>query len=124
VESQRRSQAGLIQMSLRRIGAEKLAPGEKTYIEPVRPSVMPPVRGDDVLRTAGDLLWVPVNDREPPAPPTYDLVHLGRRERVARLVLAENERVVLATPTALYVVAKDEDDLERLITYRLPAQIP
>jgi hypothetical protein len=93
------------------------------YVVPDRPRLLPAVNfGGGVRRMHGDgqLLWIPVNVTDPPGAEYWDIIDLTQGTRVVTIAMPPNHRLVHVTPRGAYVVAKDDDDLERILLYRTP----
>ena len=85
------------------------------------PRSLPPVSSGDGVRpmyTFDQLAWIPVNRMDPPGLEFWDVIDLARGVRLTTVALPANHRLVLVTKLGAYVVAKDDDDLERILLYR------
>lgn len=93
------------------------------YVVPDRPRLLPAVNfggGVQRMHGYGQVLWIPVNVTDPPGAEYWDVIDLTKGARVVTIAMPPNHRVVHVTPRGAYVVAKDEDDLERILLYRTP----
>jgi hypothetical protein len=93
------------------------------YVVPDRPRLLPPVNfGGGVLRMHGygQVLWIPVHVTDPPGAEYWDIIDHTQGARVVTIAMPPNHRVVHVTALGAYVVAKDDDDLERILLYRTP----
>jgi hypothetical protein len=93
------------------------------YVVPNRPRLLPQVNfGGGVRRMHGhgQTLWIPVNVSDPPDAEYWDVVDLTKGVRVVTIAMPLNHRLVHVTPRGAYVVAKDDDDVERILLYRTP----
>jgi len=91
------------------------------YVVPDMPQSLPPVSSGDGVRRMyafDQLAWIPVNRMDPPGLEFWDVIDLARGVRLTTVALPANHRLVLVTKSGAYVVAKDNDDLERILLYR------
>jgi hypothetical protein len=86
----------------------------------VWPDYLPPFLAEAVSFAPDGLLWVH-RTAAADAPPTYDLIDESGRI-AARLTLPQRSRLVGFGARSVYLVRLDEDDLEYLQRYPLPAR--
>jgi hypothetical protein len=96
------------------------------YVVPPMPSSLPPViapSGTVQMHAFDDIAWIPVSRVDPPETEYWDIVDMARGERLATVSLPANHRLVHVTKRGAYIVAKDDDDLERILLYRPPGSV-
>ncbi len=128
VQETTRGSIALVEKSLEQVlgaaGAKRPRPAGPRYVVPPMPSVLPPVRtngGTRALHAWGNIAWIPVNRVDPPTIDFWDVLDIATGERLATVVLPANHRLIHVTKRGAYIVAKDDDDLERILLYRPPA---
>jgi len=87
-------------------------------VEPDWPRHLPPFLSDAVHFASDGMLWIQ-RTTEAGAPPTFDIVDRAGRV-VAQMTLPHGRRLVGFGRGTVYLVRKDEVDLEYLERYRLP----
>jgi len=103
------------------IGKSMPSSAAPRYIVPEMPRTLPPVNAGGGIRPPfafGDVVWVPVHRVDPPDAEYWDVIDVVRGERVATVEFPANHRLVLVSGLGAYVVAKDDDDVERVLLYR------
>jgi len=125
VQTTTKGSIALIEKSMNDISAQigQSMPSIATprYIVPEMPRTLPAVNAGGGVRRAfasGDVVWVPVNRVDPPDAEYWDVIDVVRGERVSTVELPANHRLVLVSGLGAYVVAKDADDVERILLYR------
>lgn len=125
VQKTTRGSIAIIEQTMNRVSEQlgKTLPtaAPPKYTVPPKPATLPPVNFGGGVRTpylVANMAWIPVNRVDPPGPEFWDIIDIDRRERLTTLALPDNHRMVLVTERGAYVVAKDEDDLERVLLYR------
>lgn len=106
------------------IGKAMPRPAGPRYVVPDMPATLPAVSSGDGVRpmyTFDQIAWIPVNRIDPPGPEFWDVIDLARGVRLRTVAFPDNHRLVLVTSRGAYVVAKDDDDLERILLYRTSA---
>ncbi|MCC6243911.1 MAG: hypothetical protein IT353_13795 [Gemmatimonadaceae bacterium] len=91
------------------------------YVVPGRPRQLPEVNfggGVRQMHGYGQTLWIPVHVIDPPDAEYWDVIDLAQGVRVTTIAMPVNHRLVHVTPRGAYVVAKDDDDVERILLYR------
>ena len=86
------------------------------------PDVMPPYLSNGLVAGPYGLLLVQKQPSADYPDPRYDVVD-RRGNLLGQLTLPANQRIVASGANALYVVAKDEDDIERLRRFAWPAEM-
>lgn len=125
VQQTTRGSIALIEQSMsgvsKQLGIALPSAAAPKYIVPPMPATLPPVNFGGGVRApylVAGTAWIPVNRVDPPGPEFWDIVDVSRGERVTTLALPDNHRMVLVTERGAYAVAKDADDLERVLVYR------
>ncbi len=91
------------------------------YVVPEKPATLSPVNfGGGVRRmhSSGSIAWIPVSRAEPSVTEFWDLVDIDRGARITTLEFPVNHRLLHVSSLGAYVVAKDADDLERILLFR------
>ena len=114
-----------IQQQLNAIAARSGAPPpklpDKTYVIPPMPRTLPSLYFNEMGRhmsSNGNQLWIPVHVADPPTDAGWDIVDITTGKRVVTLTTPPRQFVVAVTNLGAYVVARDDDDVLRLLLYR------
>ena len=91
------------------------------YVVPTKPRVLPYLNFGDSQRHMhefGGVVWVPVHVSDPPRLQFWDLIDLSTGQRLDTVKLPMNQRLMNVSARGAYVIATDEDDVQRLLLYR------
>lgn len=102
-------------------GAKRPRPAGPRYVVPTMPDTLPPVRTGGVTRplhVVDNTAWIPVNRVDPPGAEFWDILDIERGTLLVTLALPANHRLLHVTRRGAYILAKDDDDLERILLYR------
>lgn len=94
-------------------------------IVPDKPTFLPPVAfHGPMVRTThllGDRVFIPVNAADPPTGEFWDVLDLATGRLIITLSLPERHRLLHVGTMGAYVVAVDDDDLERVLRLAMPS---
>ncbi len=127
VQTTTKGSLALLEKSVQNVSAQMgkamPRPSGPRYVVPDMPAVLPPVSSGDGPRRAhvvGEIAWIPVSRIDPPGVEFWDVVDLTSGERLSTVELPARHYLVLVTKLDAYVVAQDDDDLQRILRYRTP----
>lgn len=105
----------------RKMGAVPIKSAREKFIVPDRPSVLPRMNfqeGRYHMYAVGNTMWVPVHVSDPPGAAFWDLIDMTKGARLQTLSIPDKQILTAVTPLGAYVVAIDDDDVQRILLYR------
>lgn len=91
------------------------------YIVPPKPRVLPYLDfgdGQRHMHESGGVVWVPVHMSDLPHAEYWDLIDLATGTRLTSVAFPPKQYLLHVTARGAFVLAVDDDDLERVLLYR------
>lgn len=127
VDSATKNAGKIAEQALKQIPNRGTAPmiGPPPPHVPPMPRTLPPVAFNGELQRNvhwhGDAVFIPVNVVDPPGVEHWDIVNVTTGSRLATVSLPPRHRIIHAGEHGVYVVHTDDDDLERILRFRVPS---